>query len=365
MKCAYFGKCGGCSLQHIDYSLQLENKKKALFSATKFPGIEVFSGAEYGYRNRMDFIFHPNGVGFRQKGNWGHIIDIDNCLISDDRLNELLSEVRNFFKNTDYFDIHKQSGTFRYAVIRTPRNDSSISFVLNQKSMRLADAIEKVKEFASKTTVNNILVTYVEPKNDSSVSSDFFAVKGKDMLSEEILGKRFEYSVQGFFQNNSIMAEKMQEYVNGLLKGYDTSDVCLLDLYAGVGTFGIINSSLFKHTVIIESFKECIDAAKKNILINNVANAEAILLDAKNLKKIELKKPLFVITDPPRSGMDLKTIQRLNELMPEVIVYISCNVEQLSKDIPKFKEYKIKSAALFDLFPQTNHSEAVVELVKK
>jgi tRNA/tmRNA/rRNA uracil-C5-methylase (TrmA/RlmC/RlmD family) len=116
--------------------------------------------------------------------------------------------------------------------------------------------------------------------------------------------------------------------------------------------------------VIIESIKQCIDAADINIKENNVKNAKTIVLDAKQLKKVELKKPLFVITDPPRSGMHPKTIEQLKNLKPEVIIYISCNIQQLGKDLLKFKDYKIKSAALFDLFPQTPHIEAVVEMVK-
>jgi len=89
------------------------------------------------------------------------------------------------------------------------------------------------------------------------------------------------------------------------------------------------------------------------------------LLDAKNLKKLKFIQPLFVITDPPRSGMHPKTIEQLNILKPEIILYVSCNVEQLAKDIIKLKDYKIKSAAIFDLFPQTNHIEVIIELVKQ
>jgi 23S rRNA (uracil1939-C5)-methyltransferase len=105
--------------------------------------------------------------------------------------------------------------------------------------------------------------------------------------------------------------------------------------------------------------------AQRNLQQNNVINGRALLLDAQQLKKVPLAKPLFVITDPPRSGMDQKTILRLKELQPEAIIYISCNIQQLKRDIPKFSAYTIKSAALFDLFPQTPHSEAVVELVRK
>jgi tRNA/tmRNA/rRNA uracil-C5-methylase (TrmA/RlmC/RlmD family) len=171
--------------------------------------------------------------------------------------------------------------------------------------------------------------------------------------------------VQGFFQNNHLMAEKMQAYVHNILRKHDTNEAHLLDLYAGVGTFGIINSSLFKNVTIVESVKECIESAQKNIADNNIPNANPFMIDAMNLKKLTLPAKLFVITDPPRSGMHPKTIDQLKKLRPRVIIYVSCNVQQLGKDLPKFSDYEIRSAALFDLFPQTPHSEAVVELVLK
>ena len=377
--CPYFGTCGGCTSQHLNYAVQLENKKKQLVTAIGFGNVAVFSDKEYGYRNRMDFIFHQNGLGFRQKGKWFLIVDIEHCPISDERINILLKEVRTYFKDADTFNIKKHTGTFRYAVIRVADNETSISFVLNEDSTTSGKAIDKIKEFANKSTAGNIIVTYNPAESDVSISEEYFVVKGKDVLEATYLGKTFEYSIQGFFQNNHVMAEKMQKYVNELLKEYAQNDkekeeenggaktinAHLLDLYGGVGTFGIINAELFKSVTIIENVQQCIDAANKNIEKNKITNAKAIVLDAMHLKKLSFPKPLFVITDPPRSGMHPKTIEHLNALEPEIIVYVSCNVQQLAKDVLKFKNYTIKSAALFDLFPQTNHSEAVVELALK
>jgi 23S rRNA (uracil1939-C5)-methyltransferase len=156
----------------------------------------------------------------------------------------------------------------------------------------------------------------------------------------------------------------MQLYCNELLKSHNTRAASLLDLYAGVGAFGIINAGLFKDIVMIESVRQSVDAAGKNIDSNKVKNAKVICLDCRYLKRIEMNKPVFVITDPPRSGMHPDTVSALNKMSPEAIIYVSCNVEQLRKDIPKFKEYLVRSAALFDFFPQTPHCEAVVELKK-
>ena len=363
--CPYFGSCGGCSAQHIDYTVQIENKRKVLTQITGCDTIEVFSGKEYFYRNRMDFIFHARGLGLREKGNWRKIIPIEKCVIAEEKIQLFLEEITTFLPHPDAFDLQKQSGTFRYAVIRTTPKTSSISFVLNADSTRIGEAIEKIKEFAKISTAKNILVTYVPHNTDMSVSEDYFVIKGTDMLETSFLHKNFFHHAQGFFQNNYAMAEEMQGYVHKLLSTYSTKEAILLDLFGGVGTFGICNSDLFKETLIVESVVQAIKAAEKNIEKNKSQHTKARLMDAKQIKKLELKRPLYVIADPPRTGMEQQSIQTLKEWQPEVLIYISCNPQQLAKDLPKFKDYEIKSAALFDLFPQTPHSEAIVELQLK
>ncbi|MBI5412622.1 class I SAM-dependent RNA methyltransferase [Candidatus Peregrinibacteria bacterium] len=365
--CPYFGTCGGCAMQHIDYAIQLENKKKNLAQAIGFDAVTVFSDQEYGYRNRMDMVFHPGGLGFRERQSWTLIVDVKQCSISNERLNALLKEILDFFGTEfDAFHVKKHTGTFRFAVIRTPKNDSCISFVLGKNSTRLDEAIRKIEAFARVTSADNVLATYMSPETDMSIGSEYLVIKGKDELKATYLGKTFWYSAQGFFQNNDVMAEKMHMYVHDLLEKYDRQWAHLLDLYGGVGTFGIINAELFpKGVTIVENFEGCVVSAKKNIQVNGITNAEAIVLDAMQLKKLRLPSPLFVITDPPRSGMHPKTVEQLKKLEPKVIIYVSCNVQELKKDVPKFRDYKIKSAAVFDFFPQTNHMESVVELVRK
>jgi tRNA/tmRNA/rRNA uracil-C5-methylase (TrmA/RlmC/RlmD family) len=313
----------------------------------------------------MDMIFHQGGLGFREKGKWWSIVDVERCVISNEKLNELIKEVRSFFRDVDVFEAKQNKGTFRYAVLRTPPNDSSISIVVNESSPRIEEAEEKVKEFAPITSARNLLITYVPPNRDVSVSEKFKVIKGREWLKEEYLGKRFWYPVQGFFQNNHDVAEKMQIYCRSLLQKSEPKDAHLLDLYGGVGTFAVIDSNFFQSATIVEKSPPALEAAERNIQENKASRVTPVSLDSKHLKKIELPRPLFVIADPPRSGIHPKAIKRLKALRPEAIIYVSCNVKQLENDLNVFENYKIKSAALFDLFPQTPHIETLVELNPK
>ncbi|MFT4326810.1 MAG: 23S rRNA (uracil(1939)-C(5))-methyltransferase RlmD [Candidatus Woesearchaeota archaeon] len=363
-KCPLFGTCGGCSSQHIPYDLQLDNKKEMLQRIVGFEP-EVLSDDPYSYRNRMDLIFHKGGLGFRKKGDWKSIVPVASCPISNDGINRYVQEVSEFFEKPDYFDLQKQTGTMKYCVIRTASSGTSISFVLNRDSTKIEQVTKQIETFAKETRAENILVTYVSKKTDMSISDEYYVIKGNDYLEQSYCGNRFRYSVQGFFQNNHVMAEKMHEAVRSIFSKEDAKDAELLDLYGGVGTFGINNAHFFSKVYTLESFAACTVSAKENIALNKVSNVSAHTMDAKNVHKIATGKKVFCITDPPRAGMHRKAIERLLEKTPELIVYISCNIMQLGKELPHFKGYTIEKAVLFDLFPQTPHCEGLVVLRKQ
>ena len=347
--CPYFRKCAGCTTQHLDYSLQLENKKKKILDGTRINEAEVFSAEPYYYRNRMEFFWKEKSLCLR--GKKSELVQIDRCVIAEEKIYGLMKEINRFFQEKD---------DFHGVVIRVTKQSSSLSFTL--KSGFSEEIVDTIKEFSTITTAEKVIITFIS-SFDEFYSDNYIVIKGEEYLEEELLGRRFKFSIQGFFQNNTIMAEKMQKYVSGLLEKYTTQKAELLDLYSGVGTFGIINGDKFEKVTLVESFAPAVELAKKNMIENKIKNGQAYALTGEQIGRIKFNPDLYVITDPPRVGMEQRSIAELNRLKPHLIVYVSCNVEQLKKDLLKFKNYVVKSAALFDLFPQTNHSEAVVELV--
>ncbi len=363
--CPYFRRCGGCLYQHVDYPEQLRKKEQTLRAATGFSPVEVFAGEPYFYRSRMDFIFHPEGLGLRERRRWWRIIDIESCVIANAALNKLAAEVLDFFRPVDAFDVRQKNGTFRFAVIRTPPADSSISIVLNKASDNLEAALEKIREFAARTTAKNVVATLVPPERDVSVSDEFSVVKGSPFLEEELLGKKFRYPVQGFFQNNHAMTEKLHRYARAILEEASGRQTYLLDLYAGVGTFGLLNADLFREVYLLENYPPAIEAAQLNASQLGVKNASTIQEDAKNIHKLGPISPLVVVADPPRSGLHPRVLKYLNAAKPKMILYISCNIGQLERDLKALNQFRVGRVALFDFFPHTPHLEALVELRPK
>lgn len=295
--CPLFGTCGGCSLQDIGYDEQLNMKAGCLSGILDLPEIPVHRDQPFGYRNRMDFVFHREGLGLREKGAFDRFVKVEQCPIARPEINDLLAEVSDSFSDAFYFDVRRRFGAFCYAVIRVTATDSSVSIVLNRKDKKLDFWRERIREFAESSKARNILVTLIPPNRNVSISDDFEVIKGADRLREEYLGCSFLFPVQGFFQVNHAMATRVHEYVLSLLSRYDTEDSTLLDLYGGVGAFGIINAALFKEVVILESYEPAVRCAEENIVTNSIPNARTLLEDAKNLKNLDLPASLTVILD--------------------------------------------------------------------
>lgn len=378
--CPYFRQCGGCKTQHIPYEVQVHNKRQFVIDAMKRNSIplpnevEIFHAEPYGYRNRMDFICFSGGFGFRQAGKFDKFIDVRHCVISNKRVNELLEQLWSWFEKQrdkiDSFDMKLKTGTLKAAVVRAShfQDSSSVSFVLSSDSSKQAAHIELIRDFAKTTDADTVVVAQVGKHEENSISEEFFTVKGDGMLNEDIAGAHLLFNSQGFFQNNPVMADKMVLYVKSLLEKQDTKSSSLVDLYGGVGTFGVAIAPLFSNTILIESAKAGTDCAEQNIKSNKLKNFMVVCGDARKIKQPAVQKFLsedvFVVTDPPRSGMDQDTLRALMALEPKTIVYVSCNPAQLAKELRTMtRKYDLKSLAVFDLFPQTNHVEAVAELV--
>lgn len=186
---------------------------------------------------------------------------------------------------------------------------------------------------------------------------------------EDILGKyTFKISPLSFYQVNPIQAEKL--YNLGVEMAQISKDDTVFDLYCGIGTISLFMAKYAKKVYGIEIVKEAIDAAKENAKINNVDNTEfyagdveVVLDELINKNKV---KADIVMFDPPRKGLDKKSINNILQIKPKKLVYISCNPATLIRDLKMFEEqYEIKTIIPVDMFPWTSHIECVSLLCLK
>ena len=158
------------------------------------------------------------------------------------------------------------------------------------------------------------------------------------------------------------MAEKL--YKKAAEYG-DVTGKTVLDLYCGAGTIGLSLANTAKKVIGVEIIPEAIEDAKFNAKENGIENAEFYCLDATEFAEKSAKEGLkadVVILDPPRKGLTEELISTVSEkFRPERVVYVSCDVGTLARDIKIFesKGYKLKEYTPADLFPRTAHCEAV------
>ena len=186
----------------------------------------------------------------------------------------------------------------------------------------------------------------------------------------DILGDyKFKISPLSFYQVNPVQTEILYNTAINFLN--DENDDIALDLYCGIGTIGIFASKYFKKVYGIEIVEQAIEDAKYNAKINNINNIEFFAGDVEQIlpRIIEKNniKPGIVFVDPPRKGLDKKTIQLLKDLKLIKIIYISCNPATLARDVALLEEkYDIEKVQPVDMFPFTAHVEccALLEIKK-
>ena len=174
----------------------------------------------------------------------------------------------------------------------------------------------------------------------------------------------FKISPSAFFQVNTFGAIKLydqvKEYAN--LTGKET----ILDLYCGTGTIGLYLAEQAEKVYGIEINEEAIKDANENKKLNNIKNAEFYSLNANQFLEKITEKIDVLIVDPPRGGLDKKTIDSSLKLNPQKIIYVSCDVATLARDLNILKEfYNIKEITPVDMFPNTYHCESVCILERR
>ena len=232
-----------------------------------------------------------------------------------------------------------------------------------------SDFIYELLSFLKKSfqNINSILYVINSKPNDSIYDQKVNLFFGKDYIIEEICGLRFKISAKTFFQTNSIQAEKLFYLVKKFLEP-NKNDI-LYDLYTGIGTIGQILSKDVKKVVGIDVVEDSISYAKENSKLNNLSNTKYF---AGNMKDVFTEdfikqngKPSVSIINPPREGIDKKVIEKIIDILPKKIVYVSCNSSTLARDLVIFKKkYEISKLQTVDMFPHTSHVENVVLLKK-
>ncbi|OYT42414.1 MAG: 23S rRNA (uracil(1939)-C(5))-methyltransferase RlmD [Candidatus Aenigmarchaeota archaeon ex4484_224] len=374
--CKHFQQCGGCQLQHLAYSKQLEIKKKIVEYLVKRKIDKIIPSPKiFYYRNKMDYsIDQENGkiiVGLREKGKWWKVVDLEECYLMSKEANQIKNLFREFAnrKKLSVYDKNSHKGLLRYLVIREGKFTNQRMVVINTSSQfsNKEDLHSIFLEFFDILKSNSIKITsFLHGINDSlsdiSLSFQTFLLKGNRMIVENLNGINFLINENSFFQTNSYTANLMIKEVEKIVKNLDKK--ILIDLFAGTGTFSIPFYKIFEKIIAIEAWKENTKLYIQNLKINGISLKKFEIIEKKVEEiKFNFDKNSLVIVDPPRQGLSSKTIKLLNKSEIDTLIYISCNPLSFSKNLSKLN-FKIQKLILVDQFPNTWHVE-LISLLKK
>lgn len=397
--CKYFGICGGCRWQNLDYREQLKWKQKIVEDALQriakvdLPPILpiIGSNATKEYRNKLEFGFsnkrwltkeeiaadvtydNMNAVGFHVPGAFDKIIDIDECLLMDNIQNELRNDIRRYATDNglSFFDIRKQEGLLRNIMVRNSTIGETMLLVQfhydspseEAKAMGLMEHLKQsFPNLTSLLYVNNLKC------NDTFGDLEVKTFSGRDCIYEEMEGLRFKIGPKSFFQTNTLQALKLYDVARNFANL--TGKELVYDLYTGTGTIANFVARRSRKVIGIEYVPEAIEDAKVNASINNIDNAMFLAGDMREILTPQFVKengvPDVIITDPPRAGMHKDVITTIMETKAKRIVYVSCNPATQARDIALLDPlYKVEAIQPVDMFPQTQHVENVCLLVLK
>lgn len=395
--CKFFGTCGGCKQQDLNYETQSLYKQKQVEEIFNklggFTNIEIDpiipSQNVFHYRNKMEFSFSDKrwltraeianeetldkdfALGLHIPRIFDKVLDIDECFLQSEACNKILNFTRDFFKknNTSIYSTKTHSGYLRNLVIKQSfhTNDLMVNLVTSEENDELIKQYsdELRKEIPEVTTVIN----NINKKFAAVAVGDYEKVVfGPGYIYDEIGTHKFRISANSFFQTNTLQAEKL--YQTALDYAELTGNEIVYDLYSGAGTIAIYVSDKAKQVYTFESVESAIADAHVNAELNKIQNVKFFSADLYKsflpiVNKNKLPKPDIIIIDPPRSGMHPTTVNDVIALSPEKIVYVSCNPATQVRDIKLMVEagYKLIKIGPVDMFPHTFHIENVAFLI--
>jgi 23S rRNA (uracil1939-C5)-methyltransferase len=376
--CEYFGSCGGCSFQHIEYNYQLylkenllkENLKKIGNIQNELVREIIPSDNIWNYRNKVQLVIK------NQKGNVtpgffrrdSHdLVHINYCPIQHDLSNKFIEKIMPLLSKWTVYNEHRGSGLLRYIMCKTSFYNKELlcTIVCNEKKIpEKENFLENLKDF---TGLAGVVQNFNPSLSNSVIGEENLLLWGRNYIIEEIKDIKFMISSSSFFQVNTGQVEKMYDIISRLISSLNIKQA--IDAYCGIGTFSLFLSRKAGYVFGIEENKEAVNIAKKNMELNNITNIQFLAGQVEDLlynlgydKKIDL-----IILDPPRKGCEGDILKTIRKLEIEHIVYISCNPATLARDLVILRdlEYEIKLIQPVDMFPHTPHIESICYLQKK
>lgn len=367
---------GIAPLVNLKYEAQLKLKQKQVESLFRKNGIEVeveeTIGMEkpYHYRNKTVVpIQKKDGkliTGFYKRGSH-NLVPIEDYYLNDPKIDEAIVIVRDILDKYDLsvWDDDTKEGELRYLMVRRGyySHEMMVGIISATKSLtHEEEIIEDIKQALPE--LKSLILNYNPRQTNVLLGTENRVLYGRDHIEDTLLGKKYEISLNSFYQVNPQTTEILYELAADKAN-LSIADIAI-DAYSGIGTIGLTISDRVKQVLGVEVVEPAVLDAKNNAEINKITNAEFIVADAPTQMvkwKNEGLTPDVVFVDPPRKGLTKELISAIGIMRPKTFAYISCNPATLARDAVDIlnEGYSIFGKVYpVDQFPQTTHVESVV-----
>lgn len=364
--CEYFGRCGGCSLQHLATDEQIKHKQSVLADHFTHFGklapkawLEPLTAPTEGYRQKarlgVRFVAKKGGalVGFRERGG-RFLMDMQSCQVLHPAIGKNINALRELITS---LEAHNQIAQIEAAV-----DDQVCALIFrNLKPLSDEDAA-KLIEYGK--AHNNWI--FLQPKGPKTIHRIY--PEGEESLSYTHVDHdvSIQFRPEDFMQVNSEINRKMLNQAIDLLD-LQNDDV-VIDFFCGLGNFSLPIAKKVKQVIGIEGDEPMTLRARENAIANGLENTA---FHAANLFEPFEYLPIptgvtKVLLDPPRSGA-AQCMHYLGKSNIEHIVYVSCNPATLARDagiLVNEYGYTMEKAGVMDMFPHTAHVESMAVFIK-
>ncbi len=351
--CRNFTSCGGCDWQHIQYSEQIKFKEMILKNHlrkviseqnTKYHAPAI-SPKEYEYRIHIHLQCKGSLAGYYMR-NTHNIVSINDCPIAERKIRDVLPFLKKYLSNL----LRNKITAFELFAL-----GESVQFIAHSRQKIDNKTVNEISGICNDLNISGAVIV--------DLASHIQNIIGDGCFNYNIETKERKFNITGglggFIQANLDVNQLMVEHVLETVKGSEK----VLDLYCGCGNFTIPMASVCKEVTGIDHDSRLAGFVLNNANVNGLENVQVITSDTNsslNLLSVRKTKYDTVLMDPPRAGA-VNLLNNINIINPEKIVYVSCNISTLARDLQVLQKsgYKLKSLKMFDMFPQTYHIETV------
>jgi 23S rRNA (uracil1939-C5)-methyltransferase len=360
--CPYFGSCGGCQYQHIDYDAQVRFKSEILRETLRRTAkldlaveVQAHPSPPLHYRNRTRFHVRHSpefAIGYFRQGSH-QLLPVRECPISSGLINRALQTIWELAEGVpkEVVEIELFANAADEKLL--------IEIYLRQQPADGQSLSDFARNFSSAFPAIEGIVTF-RPKPSRSRQLEYGngdVLWGKKDLHYEVAGESYVVSAGAFFQTNRFLLPQIVELVTGDHKGR-----LALDLYSGVGLFAVPLARRFERVVAVESSP--VSAADLRVNVPDNVKISSQSTEAYLASVAGKLKPELIVADPPRAGLGAAVCAQLNRLPAHRMTYLSCDPATLARDLKELVSggWRISEIHLVDLFPQTFHIETCLML---